>query len=490
MKPLEILALCLFVHATPAGRSFSAQAQGTAQSQNSTPVKNPEQVATVLANQNQFLSPDDFDFLQKYLTEAVANLSSQDSTYTRRDELAAALNTARQGNFPTVGMNIEGDLSKSFQFHNAKRLNANAQALTNFSAGMTAKQNLYAGGTTGLRIDAAQFRLDAQTLSVASRTDAVRFALLKDLVSVVSLQRIFALKKSALEQANSLSEIARRKQKSGVLGVKDTVAASREALRAANDFTDAQLTLDTQIANFNTRYLLVGNVLKDTDFAALESALRTVVKKGEALLLLPDVAKMVAEKTVSLKASRIEEQAHEADLAITRMQEYNPSLDFILGVQGNVLDLSNTPAPLRPVATNQQLQPSARLSFSMSLFNPTGHAQIEEVLTRRKSILAERQSTLNTLNNKFVLAALNRTAQQSKLQGLRKITQMSLDIRQKDGRLFDAGELDIEKVIRDQQELNAENATIVDLENQINALFADLAHTGTFGFVPDNGAGR
>lgn len=433
-------------------------------------------------------SATDFEFVQKYLLEAVSNLSAQDATYARREELAASLNTAQKGNLPTVGLNADAALSKSFQYNDTARLNATDKAVTSYTAGITAKQNLYSGGATGLRIDAAQFRLNSQNLSVAGRTDVVRLALVKDFVTIVGLQHALLLKKTVLEQADALHNIAQRKQKSGVLGVKEAVEASREAMRASNDFRDTQMALSNQVSNFNSKYLLSQNKLQEKDLSSLEKGMMPLFSKGEAWLELATFSKEVASKTAGLKQSLLEEQALDADLSVARTQQYNPSLDLSLGIQGSVNDLSNVPTLVRGQAANRQWQPQARLSFTMSLYNPATAAQSEEVAMRKKSILAERQGTLLGIENKLKSAQLEKAAQQSKLQGLRRVSLMSMDIRQKDGRLFDAGETTIEQVIRDQQELNSENAAIMDLENQLRSLFVDTAHAGTFGYLPDTGA--
>lgn len=443
----------------------------------------------------------DFTFLDPFLKESTRTLAERETRVARRAETEASLATAQARFLPTATLGADTDVSKSFQYNEqGRRLNPDADPTQTWSARAALGQNLFAGGADRLRVAAARTRLDIADLDVAQWSQGIRSSLLADVTALANAQRLLSIKEAAINQAKELERIAARKRQGGFLGLKSLTETQRETVRATRDFQSALETLEKNLRDVNTKYALSESLLTRQILQSFEPMLASLSNNGAALLARPGaehearrndpsggfrgIAADIGERSSPLKINALEEKANDQQTRLQGILTYAPALDLSLGVQGARSDLRNLSGPVRDAAARTSAAPYAQLGFSVSIFNPVGSAQTEEIAARKRSLIAQRNQIFADIERLLSEARTERALQESNLAGLKEIVRLSQEIVSQNTRLFNAGEIDTTDVINAQRELFAQQEAFLDIENRLRSLFVELAHTYAFGYLP------
>lgn len=391
---------------------------------------------------------------------------------------AGELDAAQAAYYPTLRASAEGGPSQT-RLWNAKGLvTPENKAEWSTQAGLTASLNLYQGGLTLLRVGAAKNGVEASNLELESTQANLATSMARELVTIWRQWRSLVESESLLTQAKTLQKIAQRKQKSGFLGTKELLEADREAVRSESERNAAAASLDNRIALFNSRYRLDSAPLQSAQLAAFEKGIEQLVERSRNRAAEDAPLQDLEKRSLDLRRSQVNLASSEIQQNIARRERYGLSLDALAGVTNRFIDTVNTPEAARALAPERNLSVYAQLSLSVNVFAPQASANAE--VSRLRSQQAVIQQTQQ--RDDLALFLMNLKQQWPLLMESqafnRKLVEMSEDLRSKNTRLFEAGEVDTFVVITGQKELalqkqalSAAQARIYDLAVRQSAAF-------------------
>lgn len=400
--------------------------------------------------------------------------SSQASAAVKAGELDAA-NAAF---YPTLRASAEGGPSQTKLWNAKGPVTPENKAEWSAQAGLTASLNLYQGGLSLLRVDAAKNGVQVGNLELESTKATLATGMARELVTIWRQWRSLVESESLLGQAKTLQKIAQRKQKSGFLGTKQLLEADREAFRSESERNAAAASLENRIALFNSRYRLESAPLQSPQLAAFEMSMEQLAERNRSRVADNSPAEQLEGRSLDLRRSRLNLASSEIQQTIALRERYGLSLDALAGVANRFIDTVNTPEAARALAPERNLNVYAQLSLSINVFAPQASATAEVASLRRQQALI-----LQTKQKDDLALFLMNIRQQWPIllesQAFnRKLVEMSEDLRSKNTRLFEAGEVDTFVVIAGQKELalqkqalSAAQARIYDLAVRQAAAF-------------------
>lgn len=397
----------------------------------------------------------------------------------REQEAAAAQVSAERR--PSVAFSAQTGPTKTWQWNQDGAVEPGASTTWGARAGVNAQQNLWKGGVTSLKEEAATLRSASATLDTTKRRESLRTGLASDLLDLATLSRGLAQRAVLLEQAKALERVAARKSASGFLGKKELQETQRETLRAQLDLEDGRLEFDLRIAKFNRTYGLQTNALTKERLESFVARLETAARAGESKIGRPDLLQEAAAKSFDLRQSATSVQASEKESAAASRQVYAPSLDLGAGLEASRIDNANVPAPLRDAAADAQLSASASLTFRLSLLAPEARAAATAASARLDTTLRRRAQTERALKERVDALEEEKRLLQRRLEDSRKLLALSEDLRDKNVRLFEAGEFDVVTVVASQQDVARQKQSELAVRARLDALGLEalaLAETG------------
>ncbi|MCA2960309.1 MAG: TolC family protein [Silvanigrellales bacterium] len=420
-------------------------------------------------------------FLDPLLNEVVTadtTLAVADALVREQEAAQAQVSAER---LPTVSLRAQTGPSKSWSWNQDGRVDPSAPHTWGAQAGISARQNLWQGGVTALREEAAVLRTSSASLYTTKRRESLRVSLANDLLGLVTLARSLAQREVLVAQAKSLEKIASRKSASGFLGKKELQETQRETLRAELDLLNGQLEFDVRLARFNRTYGLKANALTKERLESYVPSLESAARAGESKIGSPRFLEEAAAQSLELRQAAASVKASELDATVALRQEWAPSLDLNASLDASRVDNASVPAAVRSQAADAQVSASASLSYSMSLFAPEARAAARTVSARMESTLLRRTQTERALQERADALADNKRLLQRRLEDSRKLLVVSEDLRDKNVRLFEAGEFDVVTVVASQQDVARQKQAELDVRARLDALGLEalaLAETG------------
>ncbi len=390
---------------------------------------------------------------------------------------AGELDAAQAAYYPTLRASTEGGPSKTKLWNEKGPVTPESKTEWNAQVGLNASLNLY-NGVTQLRVAAAKNGVQAGNLELESTQASLATGMARELVTIWRQWRSLVESESLLAQAQVLQKIAQRKQKSGFLGTKELLEADRETVRSQSERNAATASLENRIALFNSRYRLASTPLQVTQLAAFEKLLEQLAERSRTLAAENAPAQQLENRSLDLRRSQLELATSEIQQTIARRERFGLSLDALAGVSNRFLDTVNTPEAARALAPERNLNLYAQLSLSVNVFAPqaSATAEVARLRTQQAVVLEAQQKddiALFLLNIKQQWPILMESQEFNS-----KLVTMSEDLRSKNTRLFEAGEIDTFLVIAGQKELalqkqalSAAQARIYDLALRQSAAF-------------------
>ena len=467
-------------------------------------------------------------FLDEMVQEAERKVSQV--TLAQQDQRIreAQLNTAQAGYLPTFSADASTGPSKSYKRNESGLINSEENATWNSKAGVAMKQNIYQNGATELSVKQGQFQVESAILVAQQAKLKLRVGMVVDLLRISFLRSRLRESQKLLLQAQDLEKIASRKQKSGLLGVRDLLETRRELFRTRSEVSDASGEVMKAAAAFNRNYKLDTFAIRldargtesramqpQKNFEKIEKDLQEVsslerkkiagvlgsTEASEKDFQFIELAKMpkpqwkyeilqpLFQSNVTGKIRRREVQTAQFDLEFASQKEYRPSLDFLAGADYSLYDNRNASATVAKALPDSDITMYGRLSFSMQLYGPQSSAQAKEQLEKlqRSTLL------LSDFERSFEDAVQQELEkymallQKAYLQ--RELSRMSEDLRDKNVRLFEAGEFDVLNVISSQQDLSKQAQQYLEIDNQLNVSALNLLVGKELGYYPPVEAG-
>jgi|GEM_PF-4434658 len=404
-----------------------------------------------------------FSFLDALSAESQARDPDVAVSRAVETERQAAVETARAGHLPTLGLSASTGPSRTWQWNNGGLMNRDDRATWNTQGGVSLRQNLWAGGLTRLRTDSTELRLEAGRIDTRRTQSALTLSLAQDLARILSAVRSLKEDTIILDQARRLESIATRKNKSGFLGSKELLDTQREALRSEFSLRNARARLAERIALFNRAYHLKEQALTEERALALAPKLDALTRAPEETLAGVDFL----ANNLDLKVSEFSLQAVDKDVESARVQRLSPSLDLSAGLNGTLYDNGNVAREARGLAPDRGLNASGQLSFSMNVFAPSANAAATEAIARKATVLGERARAEDALRRAAEQLRAERALLVAQIADQRRLLATTEDLFQKNTRLFEAGTFDVLAVIASQQTVARDRQTLVDLEGQL-----------------------
>lgn len=426
--------------------------------------------------------PPELSAWQKEITELLGHFGTIDSSEAAAKEAAAAVETSRQKFYPTLSAGSQVGRSRTNADSN------NGQNLTSgpdndLQLSLSLRQNIFSGGVDWQKLTIAQKRETAARLraTLAKRTHVRQW--LKDVASILHQQQIVALQTEAATQAKALKVLASRKEASGFLGRRDLLDSERELLRVEQETLQANNTLQELLTRFSSVYRIAfSKTYKTDDFKIFLS--NSADAHPEKFKPSDD-----AERLLPLVLSELEVSLAEEDATLASRGRFSPRIDLsaqaLSSRQLNDMPASSGSVNKRGSATGDSTR-SWSLSVSGELvFNPpTAFGALEEARARISSARISQQSTRES-----IVASLNNT--HARLQQVReqkrsyeRLLTLTRQLHEKNQRLFEAGELSIDRLIASQQTLSRDTITLASIGHDELRLAIDISLSRSWNLAP------
>jgi outer membrane protein TolC len=405
-------------------------------------------------------------------------------------EQEAAIEQARAGYLPSVTFNAQTGPSKTWQWNEAGRVNQGQDASWTATTGVAARQNLWSGGVTRLRVYAARTRGESSGLETERRRAELRVGMARDLAALIAARRAIVQREELLAQARALEDVAQRKTKSGFLGPKELQETRRETLRASLELDSARLEFEEALSAFNRDYRQRVAPIDASRVDAWAPDVAAAAAAGTTLVGTPGLEVAILERNLELRQQALAVEASDTEALAARRQAWAPSLDVNAGLTGSRIDNGNVPPAARAAAPDSQLNAYATLSFSLALFSPEGSAASQTAAARRDVALARRAQadraarvTSDRLRSREVLLT-------RQLENRRKLVAASEDLRDKNRRLFEAGEFDVVTLVQSQQDVALQKQAELEASSRLEALGIEALGAAKWGVVGGGATGN
>lgn len=440
--------------------------------------------AAALGSSPSSAASSPLDFLTPLLTEALAFDATLAVSRAAEREQEAAQAQVSADRLPRVSLQAQTGPTKTWSWNQDGPVDPSSPSSWIAQASLNASQNLWSGGTTALREDAAELRTASAAIDTTKRRQSLRAQMAKNLLELSSLSQSLVQRNILLQQAKELEQIATRKNASGFLGKKELQETQREALRAQLDVQDAALEFDVRMARFNRTYGLKENALTKERLERYSPLLEAAARAGEKQLTSPQFLQDAAARSLDLQQAAVFLKASELDAQVANRQKFSPSLDLSAGLTATRVDNSDVPAALRDQAADARLSASASLSYSMALFAPEASTAAEAAAARLEVTRVRRTQTERALQDKAGALQDENKLLLQRLGDSQKLLAMSKDLRDKNVRLFEAGAFDVVTVVASQQDVARQQQTELDVRARLNALGLDALALSENGLLP------
>ncbi|NBW82241.1 TolC family protein, partial [bacterium] len=326
---------------------------------------------------------------------------------------------------------------------------------------------LFNGGSDFQRIGAAELRArSARLRRVLALRNHVR-SWLRDLARIHHQKKILAFHLDATRQAKALSQLAARKESSGFLGKRDLLDSQRELLRVEQESMIATNTLEELKTSLRLTYgtkfdenSKSEGFLRFAGFKSVDS-ISTDPKNPAHSETLPAL--------LNILIARTETESATADSGIGEAGRFSPRVDAVAQASQNrrLSGVESTTGAGTAAAAGRfdsSRQWSLSLVGEISLNPPTSFGVVEEGRQRIQTAkLNEEKSMRDTI---FAFEKTKLKLQQTRLQkkSAEILVSMTGQMRDKNQRLFEAGELSIDRLIATQQDLNRDRISLASIE--------------------------
>jgi outer membrane protein TolC len=413
---------------------------------------------------------------QPSLAAVTAHFNAADASQSQWQEALTATNTQKQKFLPTVsaGANLSRGQSRYFESNNEVGSTPRASEL---QLNLTLRQNIFNGGADLKRISAAEFRTRSARLKrILSLRNHIR-SWLRDIAGIHHQKRVLAFHLDASRQAKALNHLAARKESSGFLGKRDLLDSQRELLRVEQESMIAENSLEELKTRLHRNY-----GIEFDDNSKFDSFLRFVNYNPVDTITIDSKITSNSATLASLlnvAIARTETQTITADSGIGESARLSPRLDAVAQAsQNRRLDGREATSGASSSASSGNFDSSRQWSLALvgeiTLNPPTTFGVVEEGRQRVQSAkLNEEKSIRDAISGiENTRLKLKQTRQQKK--SAEQLVAITGQMREKNQRLFEAGELSIDRLIAAQQDLNRDRISLASIEYEELLLAMDL----------------
>jgi len=402
---------------------------------------------------------------QPHIEQILSHFMRTNISAGRLQEAVASSQTQKQKFLPslTAGMNI--NRGKTSLFDDGKEISSRTSA-NDLQLNITLRQNVYNGGTDLARLNLAQTREQLAELKLIQAQRSFVRSWLKDIAGINHQLRILGYHTAALERAKALNQLAARKEASGFLGRRDLLDSQRELLRVEQEKQMAQSTLREFFDRHRSFFGLEKpesvdrrpfEFLRQTRLASLASDTSAA----------QEVARVV-DSLMPVLMAEIDKKITDAELKLSTKSRFTPRLDAL--AQANHTQRLSNSNETNTVLLSQAIQSDASGTWTLAItgeisLNPSvSFGAVEE--SRQRLASAEMLLTKSRDENKLALEnTLLRLRQvRDRKKSAQELVEITTQLRDKNHRLFEAGELSIDRLIASEQDLNRDKISLAVVE--------------------------
>ncbi len=419
--------------------------------------------------------------LKAELASIYQHFRSADPTHGRMLESEASRNAQKQRWLPVFALQSTVDRSEQKFFANGAEINSTAPQ-TNLQYGFNIKQNLFSGGQDLKKGEMLKLSETAAQLrhQLAWKTTAKNWIL--DAIQIQFYRELVAFSEEAHQQALQLNRLAQRKEASGFLGKRDLLESEREVLRTSEELQKNKSNL---LQLTQTSFLRYG---ARNDPLSKNKVLAPLLRVSDSLISLPttQIVDTQAPQSLPWRIAQTEMKIAEQDISRARFTRFAPSIDASAGfTESKELDAKGSATSTTTNADKSQ-QWSVALSGTLQLNPPLTFGAVEEA---RQRLLTARQN--ETREQREVSLSLSSSIERlrivlERLKVTTKLVEATTKIREQNQRLFEAGEISLDRVILSQQELDRDRKILVTLTNEENLLRAEMGLSTLWSLPPNS----
>ncbi len=437
---------------------------------------------TLLAQSNDFIPPE-FAPLRNTFDEAFANFSRYQVQSYDKTELLIAEQVASDKFYPTLNAGANTGWSKPQVYKNGERVNTNDSAALNSGVNVNLSQNLYAGGSDVLGKNIAKINVENSELQNLNARRYFLFGFTRELNGLIASQSSLKQTFLELEKVKMLSVANLRKQKSGFMGAKETLETQNETQRAQRAADLEQMQFQNALLEFNAKFGLKSHAMSDSEVEKANGNLKKICGTGLNFYSQADAKEKLIAQSVALKLGRNSRYIAELNLNNSRIQRWSPRLDFSAGIGMSKAHNLSFLGATKADTSVWTLNPSANLSFSVSLWNPTSWSQFETSQARLKAADVSLESTQNESQLALEKNKVKMELLQLKSKAAAESLKLGSELHGQNKRLFEAGELNLAQYIESQNSVFRIQKEINALENDIQTSSCDAWLQSRFGFL-------
>jgi outer membrane protein TolC len=402
--------------------------------------------------------PPEFATVHSEIIDVIAFLSPTNKSRGRLQEADAQLQGSKQKWLPTISFDTALSRQKSESQQNGMSSTV-LGPLNSLQLGLTLKQNLYAGGS-----DLAHLQTDERKLSLAALQENLseRETIKNWMMDLIQLQHLVVLSQfnaQAIEQASQLHRQTQRKVASGFLGKRDLLNSQRELLRVQHEALSNNNQLTDRVQRHRSTF-----GTKEPQIAAEKIVM--IFEKEERFRKADtrdDTDENVIERSLIWRTVKLESDIAAKDVDLSLSNRFSPRIDAVAGWNKDVQDNLSLTATSHSARRQNW---NVALNGSIAVQPPLSFAAVEaaraRLLTSKISEQKQRKDLLTTLAAAFE----NVNGNEKEFQLSSQLTEATRRLHEQNLRLFEAGEISLDRLIATQQDLDRDQKTMASLKHQ------------------------
>ena len=399
--------------------------------------------------------------------------SRTDLSQHRWQQARSATQTQQQKWYPTLS--VQGGLSRDGSDTDVGKSTTASQ----FRYGVTARQNLFSGGTDAKKQEILSSREQISKLEYLSAQRNFVKLWLKELQQFQYHRELVKFSEEAQQQAHQLNQLAQRKESSGFLGKRELLESEREVIRTQRDLQSNR----DKLAEVNMRHSRSFGI---TDLNIIKkNQIQSLLKYSDQFLQAE--AGVVTEKTLLQSLpwaiARMESHLAQQDLELAQGGRFSPRIDASAQLSEN-RNWGSQSAQSQTVATDRSRSWSVSLSGEIVLNPPITFGALAESAAKLEAVKTEQERVRQELETTLALSLQQLKQLTQQRQSVARLVAATTNLRQQNQRLFEAGEIPLDKLILSQQELDRDKRALVSIESEENALRIELALSELWNIPP------
>lgn len=425
--------------------------------------------------------PAELTTLKEEIASVLAHTGKADPSEGQWLQALAAQDTQSQKWFPVVS--VQSGLSRSqTRYLKDNEQISNADPQTNLQFGVNLRQNIFSGGADWKRQTLTQLKSTTALLQHIETKRKILKQWLRDLIQIQFYDDLVKFSAEAQQQAIQLNQLAQRKEASGFLGKRELLDSEREVLRTLQELESNNNKL-SEMESLHLQKFGISN--KDI---IKRGAVNSLLKHSDLYLSsAPDeVAQKQLAESLPWLIGELQQNIAAQEGSITTRSRFSPRIDATAGFNENRSLIARKMSDAEGALANRTQGWNLAVTGEISLNAPTTFGAIEESAAR---LITAKQNE-SRVQREILIGISSATIRLKQTSSLRRVAERLVvatrNIREQNRRLFEAGEISLDRLILSQQDLDRDRKSLVSAVSEENLLRLELALSDLWQIPPSN----